>query len=371
MPEARAAVGAPTLARGDRDLVLALRAELAAILPARPCDRGAELAGLLAVDPGGSPPIDPHPMVARQRPNPVEVTPQSGRASHEPAATRGPSRDHGALPARLRRDPGLARLVLRLRREAQPAATAGRRQGPGGSEGARLGGGGEGFQPPWAQLPTAFSWAGAPDHCRTAYLRGLFLGHGSLSIAGGRTHLELVLDGAAADRLRPLLAELGWPAGIRIRRGRGVLTWKSSEVVGLFLRRIGATSTLLELEARGAIRALRGDLNRVLNAESANLSRMVEAASRQTMAIRRLRAMGQLATLDETLQRVAAARLAAPEATLSELAAELGVHRSLVQRALRRLEELAREAEEGRDSPAAAPTPPAGRPSSLPPSHLA
>jgi DNA-binding transcriptional regulator WhiA len=98
---------------------------------------------------------------------------------------------------------------------------------------------------------------------------------------------------------------------------------------------------------------------------------MVEAASRQTMAIRRLRAMGQLATLDETLQRVAAARLAAPEATLSELAAELGVHRSLVQRALRRLEELAREAEEGRDSPAAAPTPPAGRPSSLPPSHLA
>jgi len=255
----------------DRDLVSALRAELAALDPARPCDLAAELAGL---------------------------------------AQEVGTRDAG-------RDPVLARLELRLARRSSPPAV----------------------QP--------FDWERSPDHCRMAYLRGLFLAQGSLSVAGGRTHLEFVVGPAAAPVLAARVSDAGLVASWRIRRGRGVVTWKSGETVGLFLRRIGAGAALLELEARQVSRTLRGELNRVLNAESANLQRSVTAAGRQLAAIDQLEADGRLAEQPYVVRAVAAARRETPEATLAELAERLGLHRSGVQRALERVERLALHGDAG------------------------
>jgi DNA-binding protein WhiA len=255
----------------ERDLVSALRAELAALDPVRACDLAAELAGL--GPPGG--------------------------------------RDSGT------RDPVLARLELRLgRRRAAPSAGA-------------------------------FEWERAAEHCRLAYLRGRVLARGSLSVAGGRTHLEFVVDPGEAGLLARRLSDAGLPASWRIRRGRGVVTWKSAETVGLFLRRIGAGAALLELEARQVSRTLRGELNRVLNAESANLQRSVTAAGRQLAAIDQLEADGRLAEQPYAVRVIAAARRETPEATLAELAERLGIHRSGVQRALERMERVALHAEPG------------------------
>jgi DNA-binding protein WhiA len=253
----------------ERDLVTALRNELAAIDPARACDRSAEAAGL-GIDVGS-------------------------------------------------REPAVSRLVHRLRRagEHDNGATA------------------------------LFDWATAPEHCRTAWLRGRFLARGSLSLAGGRTHLEFVVPADDAVTLAARLDEVGLPASWRVRRGRGVVTWKSAEAVGTFLRRIGAAGALLELEARQVSRALRGELNRVLNAESANLQRAVAAAGRQLDAIAQLDADGRLLDQPYVVRLVADARRETPEATLAELAERLELHRSAVQRALERMERLA-EAEPAR-----------------------
>jgi DNA-binding transcriptional regulator WhiA len=249
------------MTRGERDLVAALRAELARIDPARPCDRAAEAAGLGA----------------------------------DAVARDGPA----------------ARLAVRLRRTTTDDPAIG-----------------------------VFSWEHAADHCRSAWLRGRFLARGSLSLAGGRTHLEFVVPPDEAPILADRLRDLELPASWRIRRGRGVVTWKSAESVGTFLRRIGAGGALLELEARQVSRALRGELNRVLNAESANLQRAVSAAGRQLDAIAILDDDGRLAQQSEIVRSVAAARRETPEATLSELAERLGLHRSAVQRALERVETL-------------------------------
>ena len=249
----------------ERDLVTALRNELAAIDPARPCDRIAEAAGL--------------------------------------------GDDVGS------REPAVARLAHRLRRAARSDAPD----------------------------PPAFDWAHVADHCRTAWLRGRFLSRGSLSLAGGRTHLEFVVPLDEAAALADRLEEVGLPASWRQRRGRGVVTWKSAEAVGTFLRRIGAAGALLELEARQVSRALRGELNRVLNAESANLQRAVAAAGRQLDAIAQLEADGRLAAQPYGVRLVADARRETPEATLSELAERLELHRSAVQRALERIERLAED----------------------------
>jgi DNA-binding protein WhiA len=187
----------------------------------------------------------------------------------------------------------------------------------------------------------AFDWSSAAEHCRTAYLRGLFLAHGSLSLAAGRTHLEFVVDAAESEALARRLAELDMPASWRIRRGRGVVTWKSAETVGTFLRLVGGGAALLELEARQVSRSVRGDLNRVINAESANLQRAVAAAARELEAIAALDADGRLAEQPYLIRLVADARRDVPEATFSELAERLGVHRSAIQRALERIERLA------------------------------
>lgn len=218
----------------------------------------------------------------------------------------------GLEPAGRRRDPSLARLAVRLGRRGD-TPTVGR-----------------------------FDWASRPEHCRMAWLRGRFLSQGSLSFANARTHLELVVDPDEAPALAGHLAAAGIPPSWRIRRGRGVLTWKSAEIVHVVLRRIGAGPSLLELEARQITRSLRGELNRVLNAESANLTRTVAAAGRQLEAIAALESDGRLGREASVVKAVAAARRETPEATLGELADRVAIHRSAVQRALERIERLAR-----------------------------
>lgn len=198
-----------------------------------------------------------------------------------------------------------------------------------------------------AALDSPFDWGGSAEHCRVAYLRGRFLAHGSLSLAAGRTHLEFVVAADEAESLAQRLGELGLPASWRQRRGRGVVTWKSSETVGTFLRMVGGGAALLELEARQVSRSVRGDLNRVINAESANLQRAVAAAARQLEAIDAVEADGRLARQSNLVRLVAETRREIPEATFSELAERLQIHRSAVQRALDRIEFLALHADEG------------------------
>ena len=195
--------------------------------------------------------------------------------------------------------------------------------------------------------PATLDWATAPEHCRLAWLRGRFLARGSLSLAAGRAHLEFVVP---ADEAAPLVGRLNDgrpPAAGRVRRERGVVTAKSAESIAAFLGRIGGSAALLELQARSVARTLRGDLNRVINAESANLQRSVAAAGRQLAAIDALDADGRLGEQPRTVRAVAEARRETPEASLSEIAARLDLHRSAVQRALDRLERLALHDDEG------------------------
>jgi DNA-binding protein WhiA len=104
---------------------------------------------------------------------------------------------------------------------------------------------------------------------------------------------------------------------------------------------MGAGASLLEIETRQVARTLRGELNRVINAESANLTRTVLASGRQLDAIETLAADGRLLEESALVRAVAAARRETPEATLGELADRLAIHRSAVQRALDRIERLA------------------------------
>lgn len=242
------------------DLATALRAELAAVDPARRCCRAAERAGLGAA--------------------------ALGRA----------------------RTPLLGRLAVRLDDAAGAAP---------------------------------FDWTSAPEHDRISWLRGALLAHGSLSVTPTGTHLELSVDPAQLAPLGEWLAASGYPAGTRLRRGRGVLTWKSAETIVALLRRLGASAVTLELETRLIGRAVAGQLNRVVNAENANLRRAVAAARRQLTEIETLERQNRLRRLPRHARLVARARRRSPEATFSQLAAELDLSRGQVQRAFGLIESAA------------------------------
>jgi DNA-binding protein WhiA len=117
-----------------------------------------------------------------------------------------------------------------------------------------------------------------------------------------------------------------------------VITWKGREAVITFLRRAGASATILELESRVVVQSLHGQLNRAINAETANLRRSVAASSRQLAAIELLEASGHGDELSPLDQRIARARCDAPEQSLRELAERLGLTRARVQRSFDRLE---------------------------------
>lgn len=192
-----------------------------------------------------------------------------------------------------------------------------------------------------------WSWDDAPSCDRRSFLRGILLASGSISFTSSGPHVEFVLaDAGLADALRGHLAELDCRALASQRRGRHVVYLKGQEEIGALLRLVGANRGVLELETHRVGRDVRARLNRLLNAEEANLARTVRAAGRQLSAIARLEADGRLATLGDGLRETAAIRRRMPDADLDTLASALGVSRSAVNHRLRRLVELAGDEEE-------------------------
>jgi cell division protein WhiA len=192
-----------------------------------------------------------------------------------------------------------------------------------------------------------WSWAEAPLCDRRSFLRGVLLGAGSISFSGSGPHVELVLRTAsAAEELQASLATLDVRALVAERRGRWVVYLKGHEEIGGLLRLVGANRGFLELETLRVGRDVQARLNRLLNAEEANLDRTVRAADRQLGAIAALAASGRLDGLGAGLREPAAARRRMPDADLDTLAAALGVSRSAANHRLRRLIELAADEEE-------------------------
>ncbi|HZO49223.1 MAG TPA: DNA-binding protein WhiA [Gaiellaceae bacterium] len=181
--------------------------------------------------------------------------------------------------------------------------------------------------------------------CRCAYLRGAYLGAGTL-VGPPSPHLELraeTRDGA--EFLRAVAAAEGVTLAVAERRSHALAYAKSWEAIEAVLGLAGATDAVLALEERSVVAAARSQANRLANADHANLVRTSRAAERQLAALARLRAEGLLERLDGRLREAALLRLRHPALSLRELAARADppASKAGMQRRLARLVELARE----------------------------
>lgn len=189
--------------------------------------------------------------------------------------------------------------------------------------------------------------------CRRAYLRGAFLGGGSVNRPEGDYHLEMITPNAAfAQSLRRVMRSFGVAGRLTDRKQGYVVYLKDGDAIISFLRIIGAANALLKFENVRVVKDMRNQVNRLVNCETANLDKTVRAAVRQTEKIKRLVAAQGLDSLPQGLREIAELRLNHPEATLKELVTlyEGRLSRSGVNHRLRKLERLAEDLEGGEAS---------------------
>ena len=179
--------------------------------------------------------------------------------------------------------------------------------------------------------------------CRAAYLRGALLGAGSVS--GPRApHLEVrVATEAGARLLATLAAEEGIHLSV-LDRGRHAAAYaKGAEAISDLLGLVGAHDAALAIGESAVVSATRARANRHANADHANLVRVSRAAQAEIAAIRRLERRGGLEGLPRELREVAELRLRQPSLSLRELAARCRppATKASVHRRLKRLQRLA------------------------------
>jgi cell division protein WhiA len=179
--------------------------------------------------------------------------------------------------------------------------------------------------------------------CRGSYLRGAFLGAGSLSLRQ-TPQLELrAASQSAAELLRAIAEEEGAHLAVVERSGHAVASAKSWDAIESLLASMGASETVLSLEERAVVATTREVANRRANADHANLVRTSRAAEAQLAAIDALERERSLEQLPIELREAADLRRRHPSESLRELAARADppASRAALHRRLRRLEELA------------------------------
>lgn len=189
-------------------------------------------------------------------------------------------------------------------------------------------------------------WLVKKECCAVAYLRGAFLGGGFVADPHGDFHFELTAeDETIAADLVALMARFDIQARTMTRRGSYAVYLKGAEPIVTFLALAGAHSALLRTEDVRILKEMRNDVNRLVNAETANLQKTATAAAEQVAAVRRLQATRGLDQLPPALQEIAHLRLEYPDLSLRELGeqAEPPLSKSAVYHRIRRLEELADE----------------------------
>lgn len=180
--------------------------------------------------------------------------------------------------------------------------------------------------------------------CKRAFLRGAFLGVGSMSDPEKGYHLEFVCtDEAKAAQLQEIIGTFGVEAKIIQRKKYFVVYIKESESIVELLNIMEAPVALMNLENLRILKEMRNTINRKVNCEAANITKTVNAATRQIEDIEYLRDHYGLVNLPPALRQMAEVRLEYQDATLKELGELLDpkVGKSGVNHRLRKLSELA------------------------------
>ena len=156
--------------------------------------------------------------------------------------------------------------------------------------------------------------------CKKAYLRGLFLGVGTINNPEKGYHVEFVFNTEKlASDARKLINSFGLKSKITKRKKHYVVYLKEAEQISDLLSIIGASEQLFKFEDTRIYKEIRNKTNRISNCDHANLDKSVDAAMRQIDAIKLIENGDGLKSLPDKLREVAEIRSSGPRAGLGEI----------------------------------------------------
>lgn len=154
-----------------------------------------------------------------------------------------------------------------------------------------------------------------------AFLRGTFLGAGSISDPKRRYHLDIIQN--KKDHLifiQKIMEKYKMHPKISNIKGAFRLYLKESDDIITFLTLTKAHNAVLYVEDQRAFKQIRNTLNRQNNCEVSNLEKSVEASTRQRIAIEKIQRKMGLEKLDQSLREIALLRLSNPQSSMKDLA---------------------------------------------------
>lgn len=160
------------------------------------------------------------------------------------------------------------------------------------------------------------------DYCKRAIVRGAFLGAGSINNPSRTYHLEINLS--TKDNME-FLDEILKQCNIRCKKleNNNSIYLKDGEEISSIIALFGASSSVLKFEDIRVQKEMNGKVNRIVNCQTANLNKTLNASVEQIDAIRRLQQSNKFNNLDDNLKEIALLRLEYPDMSLVELGKKL------------------------------------------------
>lgn len=184
------------------------------------------------------------------------------------------------------------------------------------------------------------------DCCIRSFLRGVFVGAGSITNPNNRYHLEIVANSIEnATFINELITEAGLSSKVIKRKRDYVIYLKGAEDISEFLTIIGSNKGKLTFEETRVIKDMRNRINRISNFENANFDKTIDAGLSQIDDIDVIKKNRKFSKLPEGLKQLAKLRLSYKEATLEELGnmLEPKLSRAGVSHRFKKLREIANE----------------------------
>jgi len=151
-------------------------------------------------------------------------------------------------------------------------------------------------------------------------IREAFIQSGFINDPNKEYHLEILFrTKKKAEELKLLLENFNINAGTT-KKGSGYITYmKDGEDIVNFLALIGANNGVLRFEEARVFKDARNNVNRIVNCETANLNKTLEASNNQIENIKYLKQHKKFNTLPENLKEIAELRLKNPDLSYEEI----------------------------------------------------
>ena len=184
------------------------------------------------------------------------------------------------------------------------------------------------------------------EEVQRAIVKGSFLGAGSITDPNKQYHLEIIFqEKNNAEYILNICKAFGIVLKLLENKNKYYLYIKDAEEISKFLALIGANKGVLNFEDVRVTKEIKNNVNRLVNCETANLNKIINASVDQVNDIKLIQNLKKFDELPDYLKEIAIVRLENPDASLKSLGEMLEnpIGKSGVNHRLNKIHEIAEE----------------------------